>query len=63
MSVSMDTKAISLFKVPVVAAPMFLVSGIELVVAAANAGIVGEWVMRGEERTNESRRVGSFESA
>jgi nitronate monooxygenase len=41
MSVSMETKAISSFKVPVVAAPMFLVSGIELVVAAANAGIVG----------------------
>ena len=39
----MDTKAISLFKVPVVAAPMFLVSGIELVVAAANAGIVGSF--------------------
>jgi nitronate monooxygenase len=43
MSVSMETKALSSFKVPVVAAPMFLVSGIELVVAAANAGIVGSF--------------------
>jgi nitronate monooxygenase len=41
MSVSMETKALSSFKLPVIAAPMFLVSGIELVVAAANAGIVG----------------------
>lgn len=41
MSVSMETKALSSFKVPVIAAPMFLVSGVELVVAAANAGVVG----------------------
>lgn len=38
---SMETKDTFLFKVPVIAAPMFLVSGIELVVASANAGIVG----------------------
>ena len=37
----MEIKALSSFKVPVIAAPMFLVSGIELVVAATNAGIVG----------------------
>ena len=37
----MENKAFYSFRVPVVAAPMFLVSGIELVVAAANAGIVG----------------------
>ena len=37
----MENKAFYSFRVPGVAAPMFLVSGIELVVAAANAGIVG----------------------
>lgn len=41
MSASMETKSLSSFKVPVIAAPMFLVSGVELVVAAANAGVVG----------------------
>lgn len=37
----MENKKLFTFKVPVIAAPMFLVSGIELVVASANAGIVG----------------------
>ena len=37
----MENKKLFTFKVPVIAAPLFLVSGIELVVASANAGIVG----------------------
>ncbi|MCE2781175.1 NAD(P)H-dependent flavin oxidoreductase [Limnohabitans sp.] len=37
----MQIKETFSFRVPVIAAPMFLVSGIELVVASVNAGIVG----------------------
>jgi len=37
----MNTQSDYSFKVPVIAAPMFLVSGIELVVASVHAGIVG----------------------
>ena len=37
----MEIKETFSLKVPVIAAPMFLVSGIELVVASANAGIIG----------------------
>lgn len=40
-SCSMEIKKTFSLKVPVIAAPMFLVSGIELVVASANAGIIG----------------------
>lgn len=40
-SCSMQIKETFSFRVPVIAAPMFLVSGIELVVASVNAGIVG----------------------
>ncbi len=66
---SMETKEFSSFKVPVIAAPMFLVSGVELVVAAANAGIAGAfptlnartptlldaWMAEIKDRTSGSR--------